>query len=358
MDSAGARVMVTRDSGGAPRVCIVLVNWNGADDTIECLDSLFELDYRNFRVVVCDNASTDGSVERVRGWALGEERFSRPEQTPLSPSEGRRFPLGIVELDRAAAEDGEGADEPLTVIRTGDNLGFAGGNNVGLRWVQARGDAQYVWLLNNDTVVDRDALNALVRTAEALDNGGVAGSCLAFYSAPDVVQAMGGGTLSRHTGRIRLRDGGRPVSECGDRSGSPPLDFVHGASMLFPVWLLERIGPLDESFFLYYEDVAWSLRAHQAGHPLVCAPDSIVWHKEGGSVGRRSPLHDYYVVRNGTRLLREMSGRTVTPGGVLNFFGCFLVKVIRFQWPRALAVLRGYWDYLWGRTGALGDEVR
>jgi GT2 family glycosyltransferase len=352
---------VTHDSNGAPRVYIVLVNWNGADDTIECLDSLFDLDYPNFRVVVCDNASTDGSVERITRWVAGEERFARPAESPLAGralQAGRLPTAGIVELDRAAAERGDGHDEPLTVIQTGDNLGFAGGNNVGLRWVRARGDGDYVWLLNNDTVVDPDALTAQVRTAGTLEEGGVVGSCIAFYSAPDVVQAMGGGTLSARTGRVRLLSGGTPLSRRGDHPGSVSLDFVHGASMLLPVRLLERIGLLDESFFLYYEDAAWSLRARQAGHPLACACDSIVWHKEGASVGRRSPLHDYYVVRNGTRILREMSGRTFTIGGVLNFLGCFSVKLVRFQWPRAMAVLCGYRDYLLGRTGAWGGEVR
>ena len=132
-------------------IAIILVNWNGWQDTIDCVRSCLALEGVEARIVVCDNASADGSVEKIAGWARGEMDVSSDPDSPV-PLSRSRLPEGVAILDRAQAEsgdDGEGAQ--LVIIRTGANLGFAGGNNVGLRWALAR-EASHAWLLNNDTV--------------------------------------------------------------------------------------------------------------------------------------------------------------------------------------------------------------
>ena len=149
------------------RVYIVVVNWNGFDDTIECLESLFRLDYQGFRVVVCDNGSCDDSLQRIVAWAQG--RLSTPDAKAKSLSKhltgpSVEKPLAYAVYNRQQAEQGGDLnhDPSLVLIRSDENLGFAGGNNLGMTYALKRGDLDYVWLLNNDTVVDQGALQALV----------------------------------------------------------------------------------------------------------------------------------------------------------------------------------------------------
>ena len=170
------------------RVAVVLVNWNGWKDTVECLESLFRLDDREVRVVVCDNASSDGSVERVKAWANGLAVAPCDAPATLRPLilPPVAKPIPFAELDRATAEVGgdPDCDPPLIIIRTGGNLGFAGGNNVGLRYLLARGGFDFAWLLNNDTVVDPASLGHLVAEFSSRPQLGICGSTLLCYDDP------------------------------------------------------------------------------------------------------------------------------------------------------------------------------
>lgn len=287
------------------RVCVLLVNWNGWADTLECLDSLLRLDYPDFRVVVVDNASTDGSCEMIRRWV--GNRFDLAHIGPhddLPPSTGRM--LSFAEYDRATAEAGGELtnDAFLTLVRSPENLGFAGGNNVGLRFVLARGDANYVWLLNNDTFADRSALTTLVARLRAVPGAGMCGSTLLFYERPGVVQALGGGyycpwlAVAWHVGQRRR------FSPPADPSRAERfLSYIVGASMLVSVAFVRKVGLMTEDYFLYFEEIDWALRAGKT-FSLAYAPDSLVYHKVGGTIGTRShPGYkslacDYYSLRN------------------------------------------------------------
>jgi hypothetical protein len=173
-------------------VAVVLLNWNGWVDTIECLETLLRSDYPDFRVIVCDNASTDGSLEHIQAWAEGRleaggaEGFQRLRATPLAK------PVPYVRLNAEQALQPPAHDVPLTLIDTGGNFGFAGGNNVGLRHALASGRFAYYWLLNNDTVVEPDSLGQLVARMAADRQAGIGGSTLRHYYAAQVVQVAGG----------------------------------------------------------------------------------------------------------------------------------------------------------------------
>ena len=192
-----------------PRVYIVLLNWNGWGDTIECLESLFRLRYPDYRVVVCDNGSEDGSIDRIRDWAEGRLDVwvpPRVEARSLSTPPVEK-PIPYSEYGQAAEAGGRsGVDAPLVLIRTGGNLGFAGGTNVGLRYGLAKGDLDYAWILNNDTVSRSDALGHLVRRME-LDSGVgfcVQANAVALSCGHVVVHAptppSGGATNARERG--------------------------------------------------------------------------------------------------------------------------------------------------------------
>lgn len=226
-----------REDTVKPKVHVVVLNWNGFRDTSECLTSLRRLNYPNFRVVVIDNGSTDESASLLR----------------------KQFPE-IVEIE------------------TGENLGFAGGCNVGIRRAMAE-DTDYVWLLNNDTTVDAGALQALVNKAESEAQTGAVGSAIYFIDEPERMQVWGGGYVNVWLGRSEHFL--KPVSD-------QQVEFITGASMLVSREALTAIGMLDEGFFMYWEDADFCFRLRQAGWRLAVSGESKVWHKGSSFVGKGS----------------------------------------------------------------------
>lgn len=290
-----------------PRVAIVLVNYNGWHDTIECLESVFRLAYPAFTVIVVDNGSGDDSLSKIRGWAEGqvsaevsaEHRFAAHLFPPVPK------PLPWVELDRHQAESGAplASASGLALVRAGKNLGFAGACNVGMRLALAAEDTAFVWLLNNDTVVPADALRTLIKRAIGDPTTGFWGSSLLFYHAPDVLQAAGGGILNRWTGTTRGLAAFQPLSSVAEDDATQHLSYISGASMLVSRAVITEIGLMSEDYFLYFEEMDWILRARPRFR-FAYVKDSVVYHKEGGSIGtsstpaQRSALADYYGFRN------------------------------------------------------------
>jgi GT2 family glycosyltransferase len=337
----------------APRVEILLLNWKGWRDTIECLDSILALEYSNFGIIVCDNDSPDGSVEKIEAWARGERDAERSftGRLPRDDREDRR-PLRTMTVDRATAESGSSVpdDVDLLIIRTGDNLGFSGGNNVGLRYLQARGGADYVWMLNNDTVVAPYTLSQLVSVPEADERIGVVGGTMLEFDEPDVVQYFGGASFATWRGRITLLGHGRPASD--PRPASPPLDYVSGGCMLVPMRVIDEVGLLDERFFMYSEDADWCFRIRDAGYRVAYAPHADVWHKGGASSVPGSQLHDYHNMV-GNLLVMQKHHPWHMPFTVPYCLYRYLApKIVRRQWTRAAAVARAFRDVARGRTGA------
>jgi GT2 family glycosyltransferase len=287
---------------GKPQVYIILLNWNGWKDTIECLESVFRLSYPRFTVIVCDNASSDRSIEKIEGWAAGRVTAScgSPDLRGLSlPSIPKPLAFSFISsLEEARTSSSSGTR--LLLIQTGDNLGFAGGNNVGIRYALRCGDCDYVWLLNNDTVVEPDSLSAMVGMAEADPKLGICGSQLRSYAPPHEIQTMGGRRYSPWSGRTRpLQELTTP--QISTMPGAP--DYIEGASMLISRRCLKAVGLLEESYFLYYEELDLAARASPA-FPFGYSPESVVYHKEGASIGsahnsaNRSALSDFYQARN------------------------------------------------------------
>jgi len=286
----------------ASRTCVVLLNWNGWQDTIECLESLFRLRGEEYRVVVCDNASSDDSVDKIGLWAQGKLETGATNAKlsgVISPPVAK--PIKYAVLTRREAESGAvDMQVPLTLIQTGGNLGFAGGNNVGLRFALRDPNCQYFWLLNNDTVAAPRALTAMLDLMRNQPEVGLCGSLTLSYHDPEVVQAQGGHRYRRWTARV-LR---APALEVRALSATPPrMDYVNGASMLASRRFLETVGLLEESYFLYFEELDWAMRA-RGRFALGYAPQSVIYHKEGASIGSstdrrtRSVVSDQYLARS------------------------------------------------------------
>jgi len=274
-----------------PKVYIILVNWNGWRDTIECLESVFCLKYDNFCVLVCDNGSTDDSLARIAEWAEGAIQASSVSADlkhlsyPPHPK-----PIPYLELGANKSADFHGRKERLFLIQTGRNLGFAGANNVGLRLAMKAGDLEYAWLLNNDTAVAPDALAELVLRMEEEPRAGMCGSTLLYYDDGKTVQALGGARYSKWTARVHHIGEGLTVDTAlPRREVEKQLSYVVGASLLVRRAFLERVGLMNESYFLFFEEIDWITRANNQ-FQLAYSPQSIVYHKQGRSTGEGSEI--------------------------------------------------------------------
>lgn len=313
-------------------VYVILLNWNGWKDTLHCLESVFHSEYPDFRVLVCDNNSTDGSLEKIRAWAdgtLGVEDELNEELVPLV-FPGIKKPVSYVEYSRAEAEaGGEEADtgSPLVLIRNGSNDGFAAGNNVGIRYALKR-NADYIWLLNNDTLVKANTLKELVYREESEDNIGVSGAVIYFASDPSRVQTYGGGTLSRLTGRDRF------IHSPG------PVDYVAGTSLFVRREVLEAVGLFDEGFFFYWEDVDFCHRVLDAGWQLAVAANAVVYHKFSSSVGSQSMRSDLFKVASLIRYFRKHQGFGCCLPVGFNVSGMVVNRLLRRQFDRVGPIVR------------------
>lgn len=244
-------------------VYVVILNWNGAHDTIACLQSLAGLKGPLPKVIVCDNASVDDS------WSILQNYLA--QQTRLD----------------------------ILLVQTGANLGFAGGNNVGLRVALSDPSMDFVWLLNNDTAVAPGALAALQKYMMQHPKVGVCGSTLLYADEPERIQAVGGQYNPWLGTSIHLL-GHQPYSEALCRSVNPAeLDYVVGASMFMRRAVLETIGLLAEEYFLYCEEIDWATRMKRQMPEMTLgyAPESLVYHQEGASTqtsDRTKKIYRYF----------------------------------------------------------------
>jgi GT2 family glycosyltransferase len=298
-----------------PKVAIVLLNWNNWQDTLECLESILKLDYPNFRIILCDNASHDGSLDAVKAWARGGKVVVASPDNPLSVLSTPPIPKPINYQEYTQAEAEKGGDlkeqSPLVLIQNKANFGFAGGNNVALRYVLARDEFAYIWLLNVDTVVKADALKELVRCMVSKPKAGLAGSTLLYYHAPDEIQALAGATYNRWLGITRHLGTGQSIHQDIDADAiTRQLDYIMGASLMVRMDFLREVGLMEETYFLFFEEIDWVTRA-RGRYTLAYAPESIVYHREGRSSGAnakpgaRSLKAEFYNFRNRLRFTKK-----------------------------------------------------
>lgn len=294
------------------KVAVIIVNWNGKDDTHVCLSSLKKIRRRgiSLSVIVVDNGSTNDSVAFIRKahpWA--------------------------------------------TLLETGQNLGFTGGNNIGIRHALSSG-ADFIWLLNNDTIVERDVLSILGPFTDP--KVGIAGSKI--YFAPgyefhhDRYQESERGKVLWYAGGLidwaNMYASHRGVDEVdhGQYDKIEETAFITGCSLMVRQDVFGEIGLLDDKFYLYLEDLDFCLRAKQAGYKLLYIPRSIIWHVNAGSSGGAgNPLHEYYLTRN-----RLLVGLRYAP---LRTKAALLREAIRFLLGPSTVKRQAVTDFFLGRFG-------
>jgi len=294
-----------------PHVAIIVLNWNGWQDTVECLESLFQIDYPNFLVIVVDNGSQDESVRMLREYAKGITRANASFCEHRSPDTSKvliECKKDSVSLDDIA--DKSWLDAPsskkMLIIKNERNEGFAEGNNVGIR-AALTGESDYVLLLNNDTIVDKRFLSQLVQVAEDDQKAGFVGPKVYFYSyngRTDVINFAGGKLdvlrgLTRHIGCWKI--------DAGQYDETTTVDYVEGSCMLVRKDMIKEVGMLNPLYVSYWEDVDWCVRARKRGYLSLLASKAKIWHKVSSSdVGENK---QYYFTRNTFWFLRENASR-------------------------------------------------
>ncbi|MBN1178458.1 MAG: glycosyltransferase family 2 protein [Anaerolineae bacterium] len=294
-----------------PRVAVIILNWNGLQDTLDCLGSLGSVDYPEYDVLVVDNGSGDGSPAAIRAGYPDVALWENPR-----------------------------------------NLGFTGGNNVGIRRALERG-ADYVLLLNNDTCVAPNFLRELVAAAEADPEIGAAGPTIYYHVAPDVIWSAGG-IVDWRQGDIRMR--GTDEKDAGQFGSAPQeVDFITGCAMLLKRAALERVGGLDERFFAYYEESEWCLRARRAGWRVVHVPAARIWHKIDPDRRSASALVHYYMTRNRLLFLR-LAGAGLRAWGhtlLVEYLRTLISWSVKPRWrhkgPQRRAMVQAITDFYRGR---------
>lgn len=348
----------------------VILNYNGWEHTLACLGSMLGGIPAPSCIIVVDNGSTDDSVDMIESWAQGD-------QSPnllLHPVVAQ-FVVGLgtgtvpfVRLDAAAVEGWElpGPDKTpprLVLLENGGNRGYAGGVNLGIRLLMQAVSPDYVWVSNNDVIVAPDALAHMLERCGDKSDAGLCGASLLDARQPDRVQCLGG-RYSKWLGLTRHVGAGIAAAAAMDM---PPADverevnYIVGASMLASRDWLHEVGLMDEDYFLYYEDVDWSLRG-RGKFSLAVAPRARVWHFEGATTGggqpdAKSPLADICSLRSRVACTVK-NYPCLLPFVLLGLCGSIMRRLVRKQWGRVGLVLRAVAGGLTGRFPREIAEVR
>ncbi|MFL0251739.1 glycosyltransferase family 2 protein [Clostridium neuense] len=245
-----------------PKVFIVILNYNTINDTLECITSLKNIDYINYEIVVVDNSET------VDCYNLLKDKFNE-----------------------------------YKIIRTDENLGYANGNNIGIKYALDNG-ADYICVLNNDVVVEE---NFLSKTVEVLNNNkdvGIAGPCICEYKDRSKVQCAGA-SISLYTGLTRRV--GKGMSYDNKDKENMVVDFLGGACFVCKRQVFEKIGLIPENYFLFFEETEFCIRAQKAGYKLLCVYGSKVYHKGSATISKFGGLSYYFLNRNRVVFIKRNS---------------------------------------------------
>lgn len=287
------------------KVYIILVNYNGWKDSIECLESLFKLKYSNYEIVLVDNASTNDSVSKLLEWSAGRLKMPAENEKLAYLSEPRiEKPLNVNYLSESKGVTSVEGSCDFTLIEAKSNNGFSAGNNIGINYALQKGDAAYFWILNNDTVTLPNCLDVLVERYSSNSKIGILGAKVKYYYQPEMLQCAGGGTYFKWLAYSN-QVGNQEIDTGQYDREDVELDLIIGACMFVSADFIRKVGLLSEDYFLYYEEQDWAERAKKQGYSLAYEPKAVIYHKEGQSIGGTqldlkgiSRLSDFYYARN------------------------------------------------------------
>lgn len=265
----------------SPKVSIIILNWNGWEDTIECLESLYQITHPNYDVIVVDNDSKDESIEKIKDYAQGQIEV----KSKLFEYNSYNKPIQIFEYTKGEAGNGKEiidlpSNQKLTIIKNDENCGFAAGNNIGIRYALDVLDPDYVLLLNNDTVVEKRFLDPVLKQMEDNENVGIVTGKIYFYDNPDILWAAGG-KIKSWTGSGRGI--GNKKLDKGQFNENKLIEYAPGTMALVRRSVFEKVGLLPECYFATGEEMEFAVKASKSGYKIMYDPESILYHKVGMS---------------------------------------------------------------------------
>lgn len=304
--------MVILASEPSCAVAVIILHWKCPTDTLRCLHSVFASDYESYQVIVVDNGSEDGSL------ALIQERYPN-----------------------------------ATILENGENLGYAGGNNVGIGYALEQG-VDYVLLLNDDVVIERSTLFELVKAALDCPDAGFVGPKVCMLKEPERILSAGivmNGLQSIHRGLGEV--------DLDQYSQPSQVDALSGCALLVSRAVIEAVGMLDETFFAYHEDIEWCYRGRKAGFKVLFAPRAKAFHPDTRQRDVDSPFVTYYTSRN--RLLFAIKHR-LGIGMIIRVLAGYLRTLaswsLRPRWrhkrDQRNALVQAILDFALGRFGKAG----
>lgn len=281
------------------KVSIITINYNGLEDTCALIESIPFND--NMEVIVVDNASNNQEAEAIT----------------------KRYPQ-------------------IKVIQTNQNLGFAGGNNLGIRAAQGK----YLFLVNNDTVFKDFNIQALIDRIESSPETGIVCPKIRFAWGNNPIQFAGYTPLSKIT--VRNHAFGFNEEDRGQYDTAHPTPYAHGAAMLIRRDAIYKVGLMPECYFLYYEELDWSMMFARAGYQIWYEPQCTIYHKESRATGQNSPLRTYYLTRNRLLLVRRNTQEFNKPLAYLYLIGIVSIRdILKYTFTARFELLKATIRALW-----------
>lgn len=334
------------------RCGIVIVNWNGWADTLECLEAILKMEGFNGPVCIIDNGSQDGSLGFFKAWAVGElciisESCDKRIRELVVPNGSKPLRHEFLRLDQLALDNE--IMPGLYFIEVGKNIGFAAANNIGLGFLQQCLSLDLFWLINNDALPDNLAYSAMISHGFDSSAPKIVGNVLIEYYSPDAIQAVGA-AFNIWTGTCKHNLEGVDCSELANLPVSVVVDYPIGAGLCINREFLLRNGFLSEDYFLYYEEIDWM---HRRGKFMkaACLTKSRLYHKGGASIkgGKksrdRSLMSDYFMIRGRICFAKKLAApvflcvslitllvifRRIKPGSMHYFFNALRAYVHGF----------------------------
>lgn len=309
-------------NGIYPRVSVIILNWNGWQDTLECLESLYQIRYSNYDVVLVDNNSTDDSIQKIKDYCKGQLEIGskyvcyQRQNKPITIIEYKDEETKTISSQNYSLILEGNTNKILNLIQNPKNYGFAKGNNIGINYALNILDSDYVLLLNNDTVVDPEFMLELVLIGESNPEIGFVGAKTYFYNNENVLQAAGGGYVDFKHGIVN--ELASNIIDNGDYDSYIEIDYVGGVCLMCKRDVVNTIGPMNPKYFMYWEDVNWCLKGLEYSYKSVYAFKSKIWHKYGAS--SESDFKIYYLNRNRIYTIKEFAERKEYTYFLIYFF--------------------------------------
>lgn len=284
------------DPKEGPLVSIILLNWNGWEDTIECLESVYQINYQNYDIIIVDNASTDDSINKIREYCDGNLKVNSSFFEYSSVNKPIEF-FECTEESKRSKEYNypKKSLSNLFLIKNNLNSGFAGGNNIGINYAIEIFDPDYILLLNNDTVVNKDFLNEMIFYAENNQKVGIIGPKICYYDIPNKIQVTQT-KIDLWSGRNFLIGDGE--IDQGQYDEIQITDYVPGSCFLIKRKVLNKVGLLNEEFYCYWEESDYCMSTKKFGYDCIYYPNSKIWHKVSKSTNKLKGILTYYMTRN------------------------------------------------------------